>query len=76
MNEKDRLKVEHLRESIKGYVGPEFAKKATSEDILKMSDLKDERGCIYNSKLRPVFAQIDNLNKKYGIKSKEGLIVK
>lgn len=68
VNEVDTKKANTIRKSMPGYVGPEFAKKASDEDILAMADLKDEKAKIYNRYLKDVMGKISNLQKKYNVK--------
>ena len=80
VNEVDTKKANLLRNSMPGYVGPKFAKKASDEDLLAMADLKDEHARIYNRYLKDINDKISKLQKKYNIKEsvneiKKGSIV-
>lgn len=68
VNEIDTKKANLLRTNMPGYVGPKFAKKASDEDILAMSDLKDQKARIYNRYVKVVDDAIAKLQKKYRIK--------
>jgi len=50
------------------YVGPEFAKKASDEDIQLLVKLKGEKLKMHDKHVRPIEDQIAKLMKKYGIK--------
>lgn len=64
----DEKKAEAIKKSMMGYVGADFAKKATNEDIIAMADLKDELAQIHNTKIKPVNDKINKLRKKYKLK--------
>ena len=68
VSEKDRKKIDFLRKTAPGYIGPKFAKKASDEDILAMADLKDQKARIYNRYVKVVDDAIAKLQKKYRIK--------
>jgi hypothetical protein len=63
-------KADILRNNMPGYVGVKFAKKASDEDLLKMSDLKDELARAHNQKkdTANIEKEIAKLQKKYGIR--------
>lgn len=68
MTLEEKEKVKFVKLSAPGYVGPEFASKASDEDILEMLNLKDEKARIYNSYIADLEKKIQALNKKYKIK--------
>jgi hypothetical protein len=68
INELDTKKADMIRKSMPGFVGPEFAKKASDEDILAMADLKDQHAKIYNTYMKSINDKISKLQKKYRIK--------
>jgi len=68
VNELDTKKADMIRKSMPGFVGPEFAKKASDEDILAMADLKDQHAKIYNRYMKDINDKISKLQKKYRIK--------
>ena len=70
VNEVDTKKADMIRKSMPGFVGPEFAKKASDEDILAMVDLKDQHAKIYNTYMKSINDKISKLQKKYRIKEK------
>lgn len=72
-NIKEAISVDQIRQSMSGYVGPKFAKKASDEDIMKMVDLKNKVAKIHNSEIVPIQKQIDALYKQYKIKSARGI---
>jgi len=53
------------------YVGPEFAKKASDEDLQLLVKLKGEKLKMHDKHIRPIEDQIAKLMKKYGIKGIE-----
>ena len=67
LSEKDRKKIEFLRKTAPGYIGPKFAKKASDADILVMADLQDQKARIYNRYVKVVDDAITKLHKKYRI---------
>ena len=50
------------------YVGPEFAKKASDEDVQLLVKLKGEKLKMHDKHVRPIEDQIAKLMKKYSIK--------
>jgi len=50
------------------YVGPEFAKKASDEDLQLLVKLKGEKLKMHDKHVRPIEDQIAKLMKKYGIR--------
>lgn len=60
----DDKKIQLLKTNMPGYIGPDFAKKADGQDILAMSDLKDELGRI-RGLTQPIITKINALRKKY-----------
>jgi len=59
---------EEIRTNMPGFIGPDFAKKASPEDIVKMAELKDKKTDAYNKYLGPVEKEIMNLRKKYKLR--------
>ncbi len=72
-NLKEAVSADQIRQSMSGFVGPKFAKKASDEDIMKMVALKDKIAKIHNSEILPIQKQIDTLYKQYKIKSARGI---
>ena len=72
-NVNEAVSADQIRQSMSGYVGPKFAKKASDEDIMKMVDLKNKIAKIHNSEIVPIQKQIDTLYKQYKIKSARGI---
>jgi hypothetical protein len=70
---KESVSADQIRQSMSGFVGPKFAKKASDEDIMKMVALKDKIAKIHNSEILPIQKQIDTLYKQYKIKSARGI---
>jgi hypothetical protein len=64
----DKHKAELLRTSMRGYVGADFSKVASDEDLLKMSELNDEIANIYNQQIFPLKQRKNRLRKKYRLK--------
>ena len=62
-------KADTIRKSMPGFVGADFAKKASDEDILAMSDLKDKHAAVFNKSIKPIADEITKLRKKYKLKS-------
>ena len=48
LSKEELKKVNTLRTNMPGYIGNEFAKKGTDEEVLKLSDLHDELAGIKN----------------------------
>jgi hypothetical protein len=57
-----------IRKNSPGYVGEDFAKKASDEDLLAMVELLDKHANIYNSQILPIKKSVDALRKKYKLK--------
>ena len=72
-NIKEAVSADQIRQSMSGFVGTKFAKKASDEDIMKMVGLKDKIAKIHNSEILPIQKQIDALYKQYKIKSTKGI---
>jgi len=68
LTEADMKKAELIKKSMPGFVGQDFAKKASNEDILAMADLKDELAAIHNTYVLPVNKKVNDLRKKYKLK--------
>jgi hypothetical protein len=60
---------QEIRDYYTGYVGTQFAGKATDEDLIKMARLQDERARIFNAEILPRVDRIKALQQKYGIHS-------
>jgi hypothetical protein len=60
---------QEIRDYYPGYVGTQFAGKATDEDIINMARLKDETARILNAEILPRVERIKALQLKYGIQS-------
>jgi len=58
-----------VKKHASGYVGTDFAKKATDEDIKQMVELMDEMTRIHNTQILPIKQQINFLRKKYKLKA-------
>lgn len=69
----EAVTADQIRQSMSGFVGPKFAKKASDEDIMKMVDLKDKIAKLQNTHILPIQKQIDALYKQYKIKSNKGI---
>lgn len=69
----EAVTADQIRQSMSGFVGPKFAKKASDEDIMKMVDLKDKIAKLQNTHISPIQKQIDALYKQYKIKSNKGI---
>ena len=65
----DYKKANLLRTNMPGYVGSDFAKKATDEDLLKMANLRDEYAKVFNQSISPIIKSINDLRKKYKLNS-------
>ena len=62
-------RAERIRTMMPGYVGRKFAKVASTEDIVEMVKLRDERADIVNRYILPIQRQIEALQKRYRIRT-------
>lgn len=69
----EAVTADQIRQSMSGFVGSKFAKKASDEDIMKMVDFKDKIAKLHNTHILPIQKQIDALYKQYKIKSNKGI---
>ena len=67
-SDKSHKDPDRIRKYAPGYVGEEFAKKASDEDLLVMVELLDEKALIINSQITPINDKINALRKKYNLK--------
>jgi len=68
LNELDESKADTLRNNMPGFVGPDFAKKASDDDLEAMSDIMDTKAAVWNTKMKPLLDSANALRKKYKLK--------
>ena len=63
----DKLKM--IKTQMQGYVGSDFVKKASDDDILAMIELKDKRAEMFNKYIRPIAEKETKLRQKYRLRA-------